>query len=65
MPEDGGGPMDVRDWLAAAQADARRRGLPDLAPLLETLARSTAALRSADAVRREADDGPPADRLEP
>lgn len=36
-------------WLAAAVADAERRGLPELKPLLETLARSTAALREADA----------------
>ena len=35
--------------------DADRRGLPALKPLLETLARSTAALREADrAVRDEA-----------
>lgn len=36
-------------WLAAAVADAERRGLPELKPLLEALARSTAALREADA----------------
>ena len=36
-------------WLAAACADAERRGLPELKPLLESLARSTAALRAADA----------------
>jgi hypothetical protein len=36
-------------WLAAACADARRRGLDELAPLLEGLARSTASLRAADA----------------
>lgn len=36
-------------WLAAACADADRRGLPELKPLLESLARSTAALRAADA----------------
>jgi hypothetical protein len=35
-------------WLAAAIADAERRGLPELKPLLETMARSTAALRAAD-----------------
>lgn len=35
-------------WLAAAVADAERRGLPDLKPLLEALARSTEALRAAD-----------------
>jgi hypothetical protein len=37
----------VEAWLAAAIADAERRGLPELKPLLETMARSTAALRSA------------------
>jgi hypothetical protein len=40
--------MDLDAWLRAATADADRRGLPDLKPLLETLARSTAALRDAD-----------------
>jgi hypothetical protein len=35
-------------WLRAAIADAERRGLPELTPLLETLARSTANLRSAE-----------------
>lgn len=35
-------------WLKAACQDAERRGLPELKPLLETLARSTAALREAD-----------------
>jgi hypothetical protein len=39
----------VDAWLAAACADAERRGLPELKPLLETLARSTEALRLADA----------------
>lgn len=35
-------------WLAAAVADAERRGLPELKPMLESLARSTEALRAAD-----------------
>jgi hypothetical protein len=39
-------------WLAAARADAERRGLPELEPLLEALARSTAALRAADDAHR-------------
>ena len=39
--------MTVEDWLAAASADADRRGLADLKPLLESLAKSTKALRSA------------------
>ena len=41
--------MTVESWLAAAVADAERRGLPDLKPLLETLARSTEAVRRAAA----------------
>jgi hypothetical protein len=38
----------IAAWLAAAGADAERRGLPELKTLLETLARSTTALRAAD-----------------
>ncbi len=41
--------MDIAAWLAHASADADARGLPELKPLLETLARSTQALRDADA----------------
>jgi hypothetical protein len=41
--------MTVQSWLAAAVADAERRGLADLKPLLETLARSTERLRRAEA----------------
>jgi hypothetical protein len=40
--------MTLEAWLKAASEDAERRGLADLKPLLETLARSTAALREAD-----------------
>jgi hypothetical protein len=40
--------MTIDAWLTAAIADAERRGLPELKPLLETLARATAALRAAD-----------------
>jgi hypothetical protein len=40
--------MTIDDWLKAAIADAERRGLPGLKPLLESLARATAALRAAD-----------------
>ena len=40
--------MDIAAWLARATADADARGLPELKPLLETLARSTQALRDAD-----------------
>ena len=41
--------MIVADWLARVTADADSRGLTGLAPLLQTLARSTEALRAADA----------------
>ncbi|NUR54700.1 MAG: hypothetical protein HOQ29_09650 [Acidobacteria bacterium] len=44
--------MNVRDWLARASADAEGRGMPELKPLLEALARSTQALRDADAAFR-------------
>jgi hypothetical protein len=40
--------MTIECWLQAAIADAEKRGLPELKPILETLARATAALRSAD-----------------
>jgi hypothetical protein len=40
--------MTIDAWLQTAIADAERRGLSELKPLLETLARSTAALRAAD-----------------
>lgn len=40
--------MTVEDWLENAMHDAEQRGLPALRPLLEGLARSTAALRAAD-----------------
>jgi hypothetical protein len=56
--------MDLDSWLTAAIADARRRGLPELAPLLETMARSTAALRKADEDARREDEAataPPKD----
>ena len=40
--------MTIESWLQAAIADAERRGRPELKPILETLARSTKALRAAD-----------------
>lgn len=40
--------MTVDAWLQAAIADAERRGLPELRPILEALARATRALRAAD-----------------
>jgi hypothetical protein len=39
---------DVSSWLSRAVADAEARGLPELKPLLESLARSLEALRDAD-----------------
>ena len=62
--------MTVDDWLAAACADADRRGLPDLKPLLASLADATRMLRdggwdgesAADAAARPAgESAPPAD----
>ena len=51
--------MRIEDWLHTACADADARKLPDLKPLLEALARSTAALRRADAtVRAELEPAP-------
>ena len=51
----------VARWLASARADAEARGLPELKPLLEGVARATEALRDADpaltgAARGESDD---------
>jgi hypothetical protein len=40
--------MTVDQWLQSALADADRRGLPALKPVLEALARATRALRAAD-----------------
>ena len=40
--------MTVDSWLNAAIADAEQRGLPELKPLLEALARATTRLRSMD-----------------
>jgi hypothetical protein len=55
----------VDAWLAAACADAVRRGLPELKPLLEALARSTEALRIADAALDERVPPIAEDRSEP
>jgi hypothetical protein len=40
--------MTVKAWLEMAIHDAERRGLPELKPLLEALAKATAALRAAE-----------------
>jgi hypothetical protein len=39
--------MTIESWLQAAIADAGQRGLPELKPILEALARATTALRAA------------------
>lgn len=39
--------MDINEWLAAAIADAKRRGLDELVPILESLAAATRRLRDA------------------
>jgi hypothetical protein len=38
----------VRAWLAAAEADAEQRGLPEVKLALRLFAQSTAARRAAD-----------------
>lgn len=49
----------IERWLAAAQADADRRGMPELKPLLQGLATSTRVLRRADwNDRADADPAP-------
>jgi len=48
--------MTIHDWLRNAIEDARRRGLPALEPLLQGLARSTAALRDTER-SMDADEG--------
>jgi hypothetical protein len=40
--------LTTDSWIKAAIADAERRGLPELKPLLEALARTTQSLRAAD-----------------
>jgi hypothetical protein len=40
--------MTVDAWLQAAIADAEKRGLSELKPVLQTLARSLQALRDGD-----------------
>ncbi len=39
--------MTLQEWLKNAQADADKRGLPELKPLLEGLSQATATLRKA------------------
>jgi hypothetical protein len=40
--------MTIETWLTTAIADAERRGLPELKPLLESLAQALRVLREAD-----------------
>lgn len=40
--------MTVAEWLAYTKADAEKRGLKDLLPALEGLAKATEQLRRAD-----------------
>lgn len=53
--------MTLEQWLENANADADRRGLPELKPLLSGLAQATRVLRAADwndlagAVRQQTD----------
>ena len=47
-------------WLAAAIADAERRGLDELKPMLEALARSLVNLRAADRALTPPLPAPPA-----
>jgi hypothetical protein len=53
--------MTIGDWLEASCADADRRGIPELKPLLASLAEATKALRSADweEAGRAADEAAP------
>jgi hypothetical protein len=40
--------MTVAEWLDEAKADAQKRGLPELIPMLEGLAQASERLRKAD-----------------
>ncbi len=55
--------MTIADWLAGAKADAEKRGLPELIPMLEGLAQSSERLRAAD-WNDQADQDTPRDPLE-
>jgi hypothetical protein len=55
--------MTVDEWSRWAIADAERRGLPELKPLLETFAATLRVLRRADFNDRADGDNPrPTDR---
>jgi hypothetical protein len=51
--------VTIETWLQTAIAEAERRGLPDLKPLLETLAQAMRALRAADFNEHPAGRQPP------
>jgi hypothetical protein len=40
--------MTIAEWLALAKADAQKRHLPELLPMLDGLAQATERLRNAD-----------------
>ena len=40
--------MTIDTWLQNAIADAERRGIPELKPILEALAKAKTTLRAAD-----------------
>jgi predicted O-methyltransferase YrrM len=40
--------MTIAEWLAQAKADAEKRGMPELIPMLDGLAQATERLRGAD-----------------
>ena len=40
--------MMIAEWLEMAKADAEGRGLPELIPMLDSLAQATERLRAAD-----------------
>lgn len=40
--------MTIAQWLAEAKADAQKRGLAELLPMLDGLAQATERLRNAD-----------------
>jgi hypothetical protein len=47
--------MTIESWLQACIADAERRGLPELKPMLETLARATTSLRQSTSAQSPVD----------
>ena len=52
--------MTIDAWLQAALKDADNRGLPELKPLLESLAQTLQVLRDADFNQDASDGGPSA-----